>query len=253
MAYQDSIQQLNSQREQAIGHLKSQWKIEADALGQSGLKTEQFKKADAQLVAKYKMKTLELDSAIGQQVQQVQQIHDMVQKQQMAKQEGFRQMQAASGGPVPRVQRAERKPFSWSQLNSMARSMEDFTEGFERDPRLFKWAKNEPRKLDSMLREYEEWLVENAYDTLTPRQQQQADLVWDSIMRADKRFSAWFSDKGKRKPIAKVKALREIASGRKNIRTTYGKKKMGMRSPMGGITPKPRPQQKRSDPLGLGL
>ncbi len=250
----NAIDRLNSQREQSLGYLKSQWKVEAEALANSGLKSEQFKRADAQLVAKYKMKTLELDTSTKQQIQQVQQVQEMVQRKRMTEQEGFRQTQAASGGPVPRMQRAERKPFSWSQINSMARSMEGFTEGFERSPEWFTRKSKEPRKIDSMMREYEGWLSENAYETFTPRQQRQADEVWDSIMREDKRFGSWFSDKGKRKPIAKVMALREQASGRRSIRSIMSRK-LGVTSPIGrSVAPKQRRQQtKRNDPLGLGL
>ena len=249
----DAMGQLNSQRTQAIGHLKNQWRIEADALEQSGLSDEQFNKSAANLNAKYKMKTLEIDSAAEQRAGQLRQIQDMVQKRRMSEDEGFRQMQRVQGGPVPE---AERRPFGWNSLNTMAKSMAGFTEGMERDPRWFTRARKEPRKLDSMITEYENWMAVNAYDEFTPRQQQQADDVWDSIMRAEDKYSPWFSDKEKHKPDAKVLLLREQASGRENLRTSYGNKKVGLTSPMGSaIVPKPRkPQvQGRSDPLGLGL
>ena len=65
---QHAIRKAEKQREQAIGYLKSRWRIEADALEQSGLSAEQFKKADAQLVAKYRIKTLDIDMAFRQQI-----------------------------------------------------------------------------------------------------------------------------------------------------------------------------------------
>ena len=256
MAYQEQIQQLQSQREQALGHLKSQWKIEADALEQSGLKTEQFKKADAQLVAKYRMKTLELDSAIGQQVQQVQQIQDMIQNRRMSEQEGFRQMQDVSGGPVPRVQRAERRPFTPGQRNTIAKDQDQFIDAMELDPAkrsIWTGKKREIRDIGSMKEKYMEWVDQSGYMWFTPKQKQQADKEWDDRLRADKTsymYSAWFGKTGK--PIPWVNAVREKMSGRRNIRSIMAGKVM---SPIGrSIAPKQRQQpkrEKRFDPAGI--
>jgi len=266
-AYQQPHQQedtrppaMQNVERQAMGEEEGIWdtyRVKLKSLRAQSLSDEQFNNANVKL---NEATTLEINGIrrdYKQQMGKLQQIQDMVQQRRLSEDEGFRAMQQASSGPVPR---AESKPFGWSSLNTMAKSMVGFAKDAEARSNwgwdLLTRKSKEPKKLDSMISAYKNWMAENAYDEFTPRQQEQADLVWDSIMRAEDKYSPWFSDKEKHKPDAKVLLLREQASGRENLRTSYGSKKVGTTSPMGNsIVPKPRkPQtQGRSDPLGLGL
>ena len=256
MAYQEQIQQLQSQREQALGHLKSQWKIEAESLRDSGVKPEQFKRAGAQLVAKYRMKTLELDSDIGRQIQQVRQIQDMtqqkqkqvqgmVQQRQITEHEGQRYLQKERGGPVM----PQEDFFTPSERDRMWEDQATFIDAMELDPtKRSMWTrkKREIRDLTSMKEKYLEWVNQSGYMGFSPYQKQQADLTWDSIMQEHSMYDAWFNKKGK--PIPWVDALREKMSGRQSIRKIMAGK-LGVKSPMGSIAPSSR-REKRTTPEG---
>jgi hypothetical protein len=59
-----------------------------------------------------------------------------------------------------------------------------------------------------MIGQYTAWQDQVGYDQLSSQHQQQLDIRWDTVMRSDKQYSTWFSDKKKKTPIAEVKSLR---------------------------------------------
>jgi hypothetical protein len=97
-------------------------------------------------------------------------------------------------------------PLSSAAIRSSTTLMAEFA-GAAKEKRGFEWGKPKMTRA-SIIDQYTAWQDQVGYDQLTPQHQQQLDIRWDTVMRSDKRFSSWFSDKEKKKPIAEVKLLR---------------------------------------------
>jgi hypothetical protein len=138
---------------------------------------------------------------------------------------------ALSGG-----QGAQARPISASGLKSAAGMMSAFI-GASKEKRGFEWGKPK-RTQDSMVEQYMDWRAQSGYDQLDPLHQRQLDLRWDALMKSDKVYRDWFSDKEKTKPIASVASLRMKgklgkAMSKKFVPRQYGSGRPGSVTPIG--------------------
>jgi len=97
-------------------------------------------------------------------------------------------------------------PFSGARVRSSSALMGEFIAGAE-DKRGLEWGRPEKTR-ESLIEQYSAWRDQVGYEQLDPIHQRQLDQRWDTLMKSDKTFNKWFSDKSKKTPAAEVKALR---------------------------------------------
>jgi hypothetical protein len=132
---------------------------------------------------------------------------------------------------------AQARPMSAAAIRSAGDMMGEFIKGAE-EKRGFEWGKPK-RTQTSMVEKYMDWRSQSGYDQLDPMHQRQLDLRWDAIMRSDKVYRDWFSDKGKKKPIAEIMSLRSKgkigrAMSKKFVPRQFSTGRPGSVTPIGG-------------------
>jgi hypothetical protein len=186
---------------------------EAQALEQQYMSDEQFANKRASLQAKYKDAWLQRDFAIKQSTQAIGRIRVAVAKGEMDARMGEQAVWKmvlepetyAAKYPKATAKR-EPAPLSSAGIRSSSALMSEFMAGAE-EKRGWEWGKPKMTK-ESLVDQYTAWQDQVGYRHLDSKHQDQLDLRWDAMMRSDKQFSTWFSDKGKKKPIAEIKLLR---------------------------------------------
>jgi len=129
---------------------------------------------------------------------------------------------------------AQARPLSAASIKSASDMMAEFISGAE-EKGGFEWGKPKRTKA-SMVQKYVDWRAQTGYDQLDSIHQNQLDLRWDAIMRNDKVYRDWFSDKGKTKPVAEVVSLRSKGRLGKAISKKLVPRQRGSGRP-GSITP----------------
>jgi hypothetical protein len=230
---------------------------EAQALEQQYMSDEQFSNKRATLQAKYKDAWLQRDFAIKQSQQSIERIRVAVGKGEMDARMGEQAVWKMVLEPetyaakYPRVTKPDdpTKPLTGARVRSSTTLMGEFIAAARDKPGL-EWG--EPKKTkDSLVDQYAAWRGQVGYDLLDPLHQRQLDQRWDTLMTSDKKYSAWFSDKGKKKPIAEVKALRLKGSiGREMSKRLVQPPPRAVDSPMGASIRKTMIKQpaRRADP-----
>lgn len=194
--------------------LGKQFQQDQNALQSQYLTDKQYKAKDAELNAYYNnllnAQSVEFKSRIGE----LNRIKSMVGEGQMEAQAGF---QAGWKMVLPHETYSARfpkqtkvtdvRPMSSAAIKSADALMSEFIEGAE-DKRGFEFGKPYKTKA-GMISQYIDWRAQIDYDELASSgHQNQLDARWDALMRGDRRFRDWFSDEGKKKPVAEVVSLR---------------------------------------------
>jgi hypothetical protein len=206
-----SIQLLQTQNKDYAASLMQQYSNEASALEQQFISDEQFISKRASLQAKYKNAYAQREFSVQQSTQSIKRIQEAVAKgtmdARMGEQAAWKMVlePEAYSAKYPKVDKPE-DPMSSAAVRSSSSLMGEFISG-AKEKRGLEWGKPK-MTVESMVDQYTAWREQVGYDSLDPMHQRQLDQRWDSIMRTDKQYSTWFTDKTKKKPIAEVKSLR---------------------------------------------
>jgi hypothetical protein len=98
-------------------------------------------------------------------------------------------------------------PMSSAGVRSADALMEEFAQGFK-EKRGFEIGAPKMTK-ESILEQYSNWRDQIGHKNIDSDHMDQLNQRWDSMMRSDKQFSSWFSDKEKKTPIIEVTAMRK--------------------------------------------
>jgi hypothetical protein len=231
-----SIQMLQSQNREYGTSLMQQYNIEAGALEQQYMTDEQFTGRRASLQAKYQGAFAQREFAVRQSTQSIQRIREMVAKGTMdaraGEQAAWKMVLEPEAYTAQYPKTTTEDPMSSAAIRSATSLMGEFALGAE-EKRGLEWGKPK-RTASSLIDQYAAWQDQVGYDQLDPMHQQQLDTRWDTLMRGDKRFSSWFSDKQKKKPIAEVKSLRSRGPiGREMSKRFVQKSPRAVDSPVG--------------------
>ncbi len=212
--FDGSIQLLQRQNKDYAMSLMQQYNNEAESLEQQFISDEQFVSRRAALQAKYKNAYARREFASKQSAQSIERIRTAVAKGEMDARMGEQAVwkmvlePEAYTAKYPKVDKPDdpTKPFTGARVRSSSALMSEFIASAA-DKRGLEWG--EPKKTKvSLVDQYTAWRDQVGYDRLDPLHQKQLDQRWDMLMRSDKIYSTWFSDKKGKKPIAEVKALR---------------------------------------------
>ena len=209
---QDPMKTLQGQHDQKFRYLKSQYENEARALEGVQMDEAEFGRRASALNAKHTSLFNKFKFDAQQQAQQLQQIDALVQQgsinPEAAKEALWRIVlpQETERAMFP-GQGAQQTPYSMSQMRgAISVSIDEFAQGATDTPGL-EWG--DPKKeTDSLINQYMKWRSLIGYDNLNPVRQNQLDMQWDAKMHDEDKFGNWFSDDGKRKPMAQISALR---------------------------------------------
>lgn len=194
--------------------LGKQFQQDQRALQSQYLTDNQYKAKDAELNAYYNnllnTQSVEFKSRIGE----LNRIKSMVGEGQMEAQAGFQAgwkmvlpHETYSARFPKQAKAADVKPMSSAAIRSADFMMDEFIEGAE-EKRGWEWGKPYRTKA-GLIEQYIGWRAQIGYDEIdNPTVQNQLDLRWDAKMRGDKKYRDWFSDEGKKKPVAEVVSLR---------------------------------------------
>ncbi len=205
---------LKSRQDQEYKYLQSQYTNEARALEQTSMSDRDFKQSVNQLNTKYAGLVNKFKLSAQQQTQQLEQIRVLVQQgninEAAGREASWRLVlpQETERAMFP-SQGARPQSFSMAQMRgAISDSILEFAEGAESDPAFWTRRSKEQKTVPGLLRAYEGWRELIGYDNLNPVRQNQLDMQWDSAMRDDDKFEAWFTDDKQRTPLAQVSALR---------------------------------------------
>jgi hypothetical protein len=253
--FDSSVQLLQRQDKDYSMSLMQQYNNEANALEQQYMSDEQFTSKRASLQAKYQNAWAQREFASKQSTQSIQRIREAVAKGQMDARMGEQAVwkmvlePEAYAAQYPRVDKPDRPtaPLTGARVRSSTALMAEFVTG-AKDKRGLEWG--DPKKTkDSLVDQYTAWREQVGYDLLDPLHQRQLDQRWDSVMKGDKKFSAWFTGKDKKKPIAEVKSLRlKSPIGKEMSKRLVQQSPRAVDSPMGASIRKTmvkQPQQQQ--------
>ncbi len=214
-AQQDPMGILQGQHDKALQYNRSQYDTELNSLKQSHLTDQDFYKGLDDLNMRHQQIVNKQNYEADQKLQEVKRVQSLIDSQQIgseAGQEAIWRLVLPSETERAMFQtagRQGRQPLSISALSSeaMKDSIKKYAGAAPEKPG-FEWGK--PKKFkEGLVQQYLDWRMLQGYDdpTMTPMIKYQLDTQWDAHMR-ENRYSEWWSDKGKRKPIVEVKALR---------------------------------------------
>lgn len=193
--------------------LGKQFQQDQTALQSQYLTDRQYQAKDAELNAHYNNLLNAQSVGFKSRIGELNRIKSMVGKGQMDPQAGY---QAGWKMVLPHETYSARfpkqarvtdvRPMSSAALKSADALMSEFILGAE-EKRGWEWG-DPYRTKAGMVEQYVNWRAQVGYDALDTMHQNQLDLRWDALMRSDKKFRDWFSDKSKKKPVAEVVSLR---------------------------------------------
>lgn len=193
--------------------LRRQYKEDSYALESQYLTDQQFKGKMADLNAQYSNIWSSYQSQAAAQTKEIERIRTMSGRGEIDPQLGERaawktvlSSEAFAARYPERVPTTPTRPLSSSAVRSATALMGEIAVGAE-DKRGLEWG--EPRKTkEGLIEQYIDWRAQVGYDQLDPTHQNQLDMRWDALMKSDKIFRDWFSDREKNIPVAEVKSLR---------------------------------------------
>lgn len=237
-AQQDPMGILENQYNRTMQYNRSQYDTELNTLKQSMLSDKDFYDKLNDLNMRHQQVVNKQNHEADMKLQEVKRVQSLIDSRQIAPDAGQeaiwrlvlpseteRAMFQAAG-------RQGRQPLSIAQLfsDAMQDSIEDFADAAPGKPR---WKIGPPTKFkEGLVQQYLGWRRLQGYDdpTMTPIIQRQLDDQWDAYMLEDK-FSTWWSNKERRKPITEVSALRATGKiGRAMRDRVTG---VGMTTPLG--------------------
>lgn len=190
-----------------------QYENDRSTLGQQYLTDEQYQGKLSALQSQYKNMWAEYEAQHDQGINEIKRIQSMAAKGEIDPALGER---AAFQMVLPpeefaarypeRVQSTPTRPISAPSLASASGLMSEFITGAE-DKRGFEWGDPHKSK-EGMVKQYISWRSQAGYDYMDPMHQRQLDQRWDALMRSDKRFKDWFSNKKKSVVNPEARTLR---------------------------------------------
>lgn len=218
--------------------LRQQYRQESYALESQFLTDDQFKNKISSLNARYSNIWSGQQAEVNAQKKEIERIRTMSGKGEIDPELGERAAwksvlspEAFSARYPDRVSMVPTKPLSSSAVRSATTLMGEIAAGAE-DKRGLEWGT--PRKTkESIIKQYIDWRAQIGYDSLDPIHQNQLDMRWDALMKADKVYRDWFSDEKKETPVAEVRSLR--SKGR--IGKAMQKRVVGAAALRSNITP----------------
>ena len=210
----DQVEQIGTQ-------LQSQWQIEARALGVRPFRSQQLANAElAKLNAKYQRLEFDAMTKLQQQQEEQQRVQELIGQgtQGMGREEEATLRMQLRPEAERLVFPTQGQPYSISALQgAISESIVEFADAAETDPSFTPFTREaqEQRTKTGLLNRYMGWRELVGYDTIaarSPMRANQLDLQWDAEMRVDDRFSAWWADDKRHRPISEVSAVR--ATGR---------------------------------------
>ncbi len=214
-----------------------QYQNDTNALQQQYLTDEQYEGKKAALSTQYKNMWAEYQAQHDQGINEIKRIQSMASRGEIDPSLGERAAykmvlppeEFAARYPNQRQPSAAR-PISAPGLKSAAGMMAGLI-GEAEEKRGYEWG--DPYKSKGgMVEKYIEWRSQSGYDYMDPLHQRQLDQRWDALMKSDKKYRDWFSNKKKTIVNAEARTLR--------MKTRMGRavqKKMGVTrniSPIGG-------------------
>ncbi len=219
-AFGDASKMLESRKHDYATLLKSQHRADAYSIERQILTDSQFTNKMSQLNARYNNNWKGFEAQSGSQLKELERLRTMAGRgevdPQMAEQAMYKMVlpPEAFAAKYPNVrQTATARPMSAATVRSNTTLMLEFAEGAE-DKRGLEWG-DPYKKQSSLLDRYSEWRSQIGYEQLDLTHQRQLDQRWDAMMRSEKKFRDWFSDKDKKSVVAEVRSLRaKTAIGR---------------------------------------
>lgn len=197
-------------------------------LQQQFLTDQQYEGKRAALDNQYKNMWAQYQAQHDQSINEIKRVQSMAAKgeidPELGEQAAYKMVlppeEFAARYPTQR-QPSQAKPISAPGLKSAAGMMAGLI-GEAEEKRGFEWG--EPAKTkEGMIGKYIEWRSQSGYDYMDPLHQRQLDQRWDALMKSDKRFTDWFSNKKKTIVNPEARTLR--------MKTRMGRavqKKMGV-------------------------
>ncbi len=247
-AQQDPESILKDQYDRTIQYNKSQYDAELSSLQESYLSDKDFHDKLNELNSKHQQIINRENYKADQKLQQVKRVQGLVNAGKIAPDAGKEavwRLALPSETERAMFQTAGRQqqPYSVATITSkaMMNTISDFAKAAPGKPGL-EWGK--PEKLqEGLIEQYGKWRELVGYNFLDPIRQYQLDQQWDAYMAGQKQFDKWWVNKGKRKPIAEVKALRTPGKIGKIMRGRLGVG--GESTPLGSSIAQTKPQSSK--------
>ncbi len=194
--------------------IDKQYDNDFNALGQQFLTDEQYEGKRAALQTQYKNMWAEYQAQHDQSINEIKRLQSMAGKGEidpaLGEQAAFKMVlppeEFAARYPRQERQPAGAKPISAPSLGSASELMGEFIQGAE-DKGGIEWGDPHKSK-EGMVKQYISWRSQAGYDYMDPLHQRQLDQRWDALMRSDKRFGDWFSNKKKTVVNPEARTLR---------------------------------------------